>query len=275
MNKFKVFFTAAALIWLWGCGFWAIFRWFATGEVAWLGLLVNAWALPLWMLLRHQWPGKYVGGQREPPAFAAVLAGLAVTLLTDTEKGPPVYLAIYNLFIFLVYLFHLSALRHPDMPAVGSAFPELVTADGRAWYAAEHLRRNNLEGLLLIFLRGSFCAGSRALLAQLPLLLPDLQRCKVGLVLFSTQDGSKWQCIKMGRSWMEIQQLAVGATANRLFVATGGAPPLLRPGLAGAARPSQWLLDSEAFVLWRHLPVNYRTPGSAELLRSQLFRLEE
>lgn len=275
MNKFKVFFTALAFIWLWSCGFWAVFRCFTTGEVAWLGLLINAWALPLWMLLRYLKPGKYRGDQREAPAFAVVLAGLAVALLSDSEKGQPVYLAIYNLFVFLVYLFHLSALHHPDAPEVDSRFPELETADGKNWSAAEYSRRNNLRGLLLVFLRGSFCADSRSLLAQLPVLMPEIHKHGLGLVLFSVETPSRWPRRLRESLPVDMLQLATGKGINRPLVATGGAPLLIRPRQSDAARPSQWLLDSEGFVLWRHLPANYRTPGNVEMLRGQLFRVED
>ncbi|SFC81987.1 hypothetical protein SAMN05660479_02446 [Microbulbifer thermotolerans] len=273
MRKFKVFLTTLAFVWLWICGFWAIYRYFGSGAIAWLGLLLNAWALPLWMLLRSIWPEKYRGDQRESAAFAAVLAGLAVVLLTDTDRGQPIYLAICNLFIFLVYLFHLSAVRHPDMPAVDSRFPELVVTSCKIWHAEEYARRNNFCGLLLIFLRGRCCADSRALIAELRELSPHLQKRGVGLVLFSTSPASDWG--GSGQLAAEILQLESGACANLPFVVAGGAPLLPCSRTTAAARPSQWLLDSEGVVVWRHLPHNYRTPGSADLLRSQLFRLEE
>ncbi|WP_323846935.1 hypothetical protein [Microbulbifer magnicolonia] len=275
MNKFKVFFTAIAFFWLWGCGFWAAFHYFSTGDIAWLGLLINAWALPVWMLLRYRWPLKYRGDLREPVAFAAVLAGLAIALLSDSEKGQPVYLAIYNLFILLIYLFHLSAFRHPDMPAVDASFPALVTAAGNSWNAAEYARLSDFAGLVLVFLRGSFCADSRAQLAQLPELLPALKKRGVGLVIITGEDPARCSSRLPKPPEFELLQLSAEAPANQPFIASGGVPMRLSSRLSAAIRPSQWLLDSEGFVLWRHLPANYRIPGDVEQLRGQLFRLED
>ncbi|WP_139304911.1 redoxin domain-containing protein [Microbulbifer marinus] len=200
---------------------------------------------------------------------------MAVALLSDSEKGQPVYLAIYNLFVVLVYLFHLSALRHPAMPALDAGFPCLVTADGKNWSAAEHARRGNFDGLLLVFLRSSFCADSRGLLMQLSALLPELKRRGVGLVICSAEPPSRWSRWITAVPLLEFLQLAPGESANDAFLAPGGAPLTQSATFSEAARPSQWLLDSEGFVLWRHLPGNYRTPGSAELLRGQLFRLQD
>lgn len=111
MNKIKAFFASIALIWLFGCGVWAISRFLGSAEIAWFGLLVNAWALPLWMLFCRLWPGKFRSEEREPPAFSAVLVGLAIALLGDSEKGLAVYLGIYNLFVFLLYLHYLRKER--------------------------------------------------------------------------------------------------------------------------------------------------------------------
>lgn len=277
MNKFKGFFTFIAFVWLCGCGFWAIFRGFVTGEIAWLGVLINAWALPVWMLLRYRRPAKFSGDLRETPAFAAVLLGLAVVLLADFGRGQPVYLAVYNLFILLVYLFHLSALRHPQMPPLDALFPELNTVGGGSWSAAEVARREKVAGLLLVFLRGSFCADSRALLAQLSGLSAELQRRNVKLILCSAEAESTWRKFSSWPEAAELVQLVPSAEANSAFVASGGVPLLIRllKSPVAALRPSLWLLDDDGYVVWRHLPENYRLPGNAQLLRGQLFRLEE
>ncbi|SHF62082.1 hypothetical protein SAMN04487965_2408 [Microbulbifer donghaiensis] len=275
MNKFKVFFTVIAFVWLWSCGFWAIFQCLYTGNIAWIGLLINAWGLPLWMLLRFLSPYKYRGDQREPVAFAAVLAGLAVALLSDSEKGMPVYLAIYNLFIVLIYLFHLSALRHPDSPDVDSLFPPMKMVNGESWHSADACRRGDFEGLLLVFLRGSFCADSRAQLLDLAQLLPELERRQIGLVIFSTEPLGNWSHWTKDLPGVMFVQLASGSGENPVVVASGGSPLALCAHVSRAARPSQWLLDRDGFVLWRHLPGNYRTPGDIGLLRGQLFRLQD
>ncbi|WP_308363705.1 MULTISPECIES: hypothetical protein [unclassified Microbulbifer] len=278
MNKFKSFFTILAFIWLYSCGFWALFRWISTGDIAWLGLAVNALALPVWMSLRWWRPARYRGSLREDPAFAAVLLGLAVVLVTDTGKDEPTYLAIYNLFILLVYLFHLSALRQPEMPRVNERFPPLCTVEGQRLDPAAGVRAGNAEGLVLVFLRGTFCADSRALLSKLPELGELLNRYNAQLILFSTENKGRWTRLWCGGELPEIVQLAEEEEGNRLFVAAGGQPLWLRlfrspTPTAAACRPSLWLLDSEGIVLWRHLPGNYRTPGDVDLLKGQLSRL--
>lgn len=283
MNKFKAFFTHFSFYWLWCCGFWALYQGVATGKIAWFGLLLNAWALPLWMLLRFRNPQKFSGDQRETPAFATVLAGLALTLLTDIDRGLPVYLAIVNLFAVLIYLFHLTALKHPAMPAVDREFPSLATVDGKEWDAAGFCRRQKAEGLLLVFLRGSFCADSRAQLTELAAIEESLRRHRIRPVLLSTESVDHWRHLWRGESMPEIVQLCPSDERNRQFVAAGGAPLWpLRPGRAvpggsvrgSACRPSCWLLDEEAFVIWRYLPDNYRLPGSGEFIRGQLVRLQ-
>ncbi|MBB3062316.1 hypothetical protein [Microbulbifer rhizosphaerae] len=280
MNKFKSFFTFLAFIWLYSCGFWALFRWISVGGIAWLGLAVNALALPVWMILRLWRPARYRGSLREDPAFAAVLLGLAVVLVTDTGKGEPAYLAIYNLFILLAYLFHLSALRQPEMPGVNERFPPLCTVEGQRLDPAAGVREGNIEGLVLVFLRGTFCADSRALLSKLPELGELLNHYNAQLILFSTEDKRRWAHLWRGGQLPEIVQLAEEEEANRPFVAAGGQPlwqRLFRPSTptAGVCRPGLWLLDGEGFVLWRHLPGNYRTPGDVDLLKGQLSRLGE
>lgn len=279
MNKFKSFFTIIAFIWLYSCGFWALFHWISAGGIAWLGLAISGLALPLWMFLRWWRPARYRGSLREDPAFAAALVGLAVVLISDTGKGGPTYLAIYNLFVLLAYLFHLSALHHPEMPRVNGYFPPLRTAEGRRWDPIADSGEAGARGLGLIFLRGTFCADSRALLLQLPELEERLNRCGAHLVLFSTEEKGRWEHLWRGGQLPEIVQLAAEGEGNRLFVAAGGQPLWLRLSspfapAAVACRPSLWLLDRDGSVLWRHLPGNYRTPGGADFLKGQLFRLE-
>lgn len=281
MNKFKSFFTFLAFTWLCGCAVWAISRWISVGGTAWLGLFISSLALPAWMVLRFLRPQKFRGDLREAPAFITVLAGLAIILLTDTDKGGAVYLALYNLFILLLYLYHLSAFAHPPpQPAPESRFPVLVTRTGSEWRygaAEEGIAEGESaeSGALLIFLRGSFCADSRALLMQLPQLNLDLQKLGVRLCLFSTEAESHWRHNWPDGIGVKFIQLS-SAEANRPFVAEHGAPfilRLLKPSATAVCRPSQWLLDRDGVVLWRHLPGNYRTPGDVSLLRSQLSRL--
>jgi len=279
MNNFKGFFTFIAFVWLWGCGIWAICCGINTEEIAWLGLLLSAWALPVWMLLRYMWPSRYRGDLRETPAFAVLLVGLALALLTDTEKGLALYLAIYNLFVVLVYLFHLSALAQPQLPDVN--FPSLRTATG-PWRAQQAAAEGGCRGLVLVFLRGSYCADSRRLLAELARLQDEFAQRGVRLVLISsecnesTSGAVRWQrwWPRAARGeWLQVDN----AGANSTFVAAAGAPlwaRLLLGAKAAACRPSTWLLDCDGTILWRYLPGNYRLPGDMEGLRSQLFRLE-
>ncbi|MBB5212909.1 hypothetical protein [Microbulbifer hydrolyticus] len=305
MNKFKVFFTFIGFFWLLLCGFGAIYA-IATGygsnsPTAWLGLLINAWALPIWMLVRYLYPGKIAGDLREPGAFSGVLMGLAIVLLADNERGLPVYLAIANLFVLLAYLYHLSAVRHPKMPALDTEFPPLEIEGSENWRAAAFCRERRLDGVLLVFLRGSYCADSRSQLHQIRALLPDLTRRNIGLLLLSTQPELKWPApyatdpsvfvggnvgvgntagrIPSGaekyREDSQLRQLDVSGEASSSFVARSAAPFILRPWVRDAARPSAWLIDREGYILWRELAANYREPASVELLRSQLFRVED
>lgn len=301
MNKFKVFFTFIAFFWLLLCGFAAIYA-IASGDgsnspLAWCGLLINAWALPIWMLVRYLNPQKLSGDLRESGAFFGVLIGLAISLLTDSERGLPVYLAICNLFVVLVYLYHLSAVGHPEMPALDEVFPPLEILGGENWQARA-LRRNRglkslgdgveedcqegrrekgiekgLSGVLVIFLRGSYCADSRRQVCELRELIPELTRRNVGVVLLSAQPASKWPAFLV--DGFQVLQLDVTGMSSARFVAPSAAPIILRPWLRDAARPSAWLLDGEGYVLWRELAVNYRVLAGVELLRSQLFRVEE
>jgi hypothetical protein len=287
MNRFKCFFTFIAFVWLWSCGFGALYFYFVSGEIAWLGTLLSAWALPVWMWIRYLWPRKFSSEQREPIAFATVLAGLAVALLADSEKGLAVYLAIYNLFVVLIYLFHLSALRHPPAPEVGELFPSVDVDDGSSWNAAEALHPPTTNGVLLLFLRGSFCADSRTQVIQLVELVPALQRNGVQLVLASTEAERHWQAILQHGVKAKALQLAPAGERNKPFVAPRGVPVWLRllglilpssrraAGSAEACRPSAWLIDADGRVVWRHLPANYRQPGEVALLRGQLSRLPE
>ncbi|WGL18151.1 hypothetical protein PVT68_07595 [Microbulbifer bruguierae] len=284
MNKFKVFFTFLAFIWLLGCGFWSIYSFLLHPESRWIGLLINAWALPFWMLLRYQFSGRIEGDLREPGAFAGVLGGLAIVLLTDVDRGMAIYLAIYNLFVLLIYLYHLSAVHHPKMPRVDATFPTLCRVDQRKWQAAEYCRQRQLNGVVLIFLRGSYCADSRNQLLQLCGLQREMARLKIGLLLWSVQSANQWpQRLWPAKSGSKsepedlmppLQQLAPADGSNATFVAHFGAPLLLRPWIRDAARPSAWLIDAEGFVVWRQLASNYRTPVDAATLRSQLFRLQ-
>ncbi|MCK7598508.1 hypothetical protein M0G74_14600 [Microbulbifer sp. CAU 1566] len=290
MNKFKAFFTFLAFIWLMSCGFLAIHGFLSdsrgVSNAAWFGLLINSWALPVWMLLRYRFSGNFTGDIRESGAFTAVLLGLAIVLLTDTERGWPIYLAIFNLFVLLIYLYHLSALSHPTLPAVNSLFPSLgIVGSGEGvpegvseneekehWQAVDYCRENQLSGVLLVFLRGSYCADSRNQVHHLRALLPELQRRNVGLVFWSTQPVRKWSQSLLG---LNVGQLSGADTQNAPFVTRCGAPFLLQPWIRDAARPSAWLLDAEGYILWRELSVNYRVPVTAESLRSQLFRVED
>jgi hypothetical protein len=194
------------------------------GRIAWLGLFVNSMALPVWMSLRYWRPQKFSGDLREAPAFMAVLAGLAIALLADTGKGEAVYLAIYNLFVLLIYLFHLSAVGHPAMPAIGDLFSALVGAAGNKWdpHLAE-IDGREANGALVIFLRGSFCADTRALIMQLPELAEELQRRGALLLLCSAEAESHgrhlWAVFAHGKEPpVEFMQLAADAKANQPFV---------------------------------------------------------
>mgnify|MGYP003835822951 CR=1 FL=1 len=247
----------------------------------WIGLFINAWALPVWMLLRYLKPQKLAGDMRESGAFFAVLIGLAIVLLSDSERGLPVTLAIVNLFVLLVYLYHLSAVRHPVMPALDEEFPSLEIIGGKSWQARVFCggearksgSENGVSGVLVIFLRGSYCADSRSQLHQLRALVPELNRRNIGLLLLSCQPAAKWpEALTAG---MQVLQLdATGANAGR-FVAPSAAPIILRPWLRDAARPSAWLLDSEGYIVWRTLATNYRVTAGVELLRGQLFRIDD
>ncbi|WP_105101883.1 hypothetical protein [Microbulbifer pacificus] len=281
MNKFKAFLTFVGFFWLLVCGFWALFSmlWGADSRTtaAWIGLLINAWALPVWMLLRYLLPGKISGDLREPGAFAGVLLGLALVLLADSSRGLPVHLAIYNLFVFLLYLYHLSSVAWPTMPARETLFPDIEEMNMGGWRVAEYCRDRDIKGAIVLFLRGSYCADSRNQLHQLHALQEELQRKKVGLVLWSVQPTDRWpHRLLAGEQYMntlQVRQLA--PPLPELFVATNAAPILLWPWVKDAARPSAWLVNAEGYILWRELAANYRTPVTAANLRGQLFRLQE
>lgn len=285
MNKFKAFFTFIGFFWLLLCGFWAVFALLrgsdTSATAAWVGLLINAWALPFWMLLRYLFPGKISGDLREPVAFAGVLVGLALILLTDSERGLPVYLAIYNLFVFLIYLYHLSSVAWSPMPALGTLFPALEQQNAGRWRAADYCREQGVKGVIVFFLRGSYCADSRNQLHQLRALQEDLQRHNIGLVLWSVQAEERWPHHLLTRGprlntspvIFPVRQLAQPVPA--LFVASNAAPFILRPWIKDAARPSAWLLDAEGHILWRELATNYRMPTAVASLRSQLPRLRD
>ncbi|WP_299598486.1 hypothetical protein [uncultured Microbulbifer sp.] len=277
MNKFKVFFTFIAFFWLLLCGAGAIYAitkgYVGNSLFAWVGLLINAWALPVWMLLRYRSPEKLAGDLRESAAFSCVLVGLAIVLLTDSERGLPVYLAIGNLFVLLVYLYHLSAVGHPKMPALDEEFPPLAIAGDGNWQAAAFCREKGLDGVLVIFLRGSYCADSRHQLHQVHNLLADLARRNIGLLLLSGQPENKWAASLT--AGVQVQQLEMSGKNAVRFAAPSAAPLILRPWVRDAVRPSAWLIDAEGVVLWRELSMNYRVPAGVDLLRAQLFRVED
>lgn len=279
MNKFKVFFTFLAIIWLCLCGVGSIYAFFESGSYAWLGVSVNAFALPLWLLFKQLRPAEIAVDSRESPAFAGVLLGLGLVLLLDTKKSLAVYLAIYNLFVFLLYLYHLSTIRHLSMPAVNSPFPTLVVDGNQSWCAEDACESS--DGVLLLFLRGSFCAESHMQLRQLIAAQEKLDARGIRLVLVSMQAPARWlECLQHGlqadipASWLFLQ-LDPQAAINKPFIAAGGAPFLHWLWSKNAVRPSAWLLDSEGYIVWRHLPDNYRVPGSGAQFLEQLYRLEE
>ena len=289
MNKFKAFFTFFAFTWLSVCGIGAVFPLIgsvtASETLAWMGVVLNALALPIWILLRYLNPQKLRGDLRESGAFAGVLIGLALTLLTDSELGLPIYLVITNLFVFLLYLYHLSSVSHPEMTPVNAHFPDLTDAQGRTLKIADFCAERRLAGAFVVFLRGSYCADSRSQLYQLPRLLPELRQRNIGLVLCSAQPASAWpeellrpltdagdlsEDIPQGAS-QSILQLADTSE----FIARQAAPLMIYPWIADATRPSVWLVDESGIVLWRELTANYRTPAGADLLRAQWFRLQD
>ncbi|WP_237055401.1 hypothetical protein [Microbulbifer sediminum] len=287
MAKFKGFITFIAFTWLWGCGFFAVDQWIARGEIAWLGMLLSSWGLPVWLLLRYWRPQKFRADERESGGLTAVLSGLAVVLLTDTDIGLALYLSILNLGLVLLYLFHFSSLHHPPLPVPGDRFPALAVADGHEWLVAECLRQQHLSGALVIVLRGSFCASSRELLADLPSLAPALKKYNMKLVLVSTEPEGYWPEPHMpdkNRHYMVT--LDASADDNRIWTDTGAVPLWVRllgvrragrrrrSGI-GACRPSYWLLDRDGYVLWRFVPDNYRKPPPIQLLRSQLSRIDD
>jgi len=273
MNKFKAFFTFLAFLWLCLCGFWGIYALFGSGNAAWAGLVINAFALPLWMLIRYLLPEKTASDLRESPAFAGVLLGLGFALLADAQKGLPLYLAIYNLFVVLIYLFHLSTIGHSRLPAVGAHFPVLTVCNHASGNPAELCRKVGEKGVLVVFLRGAFCAGSRTLLGQLHKLEMRLKEREVSLLVVGAQPRLQWPRFGMGE--FSYWQADPKAQENASFVAGFGAPLLLWPRQKEAVRPSAWLLDCEGTVIWRHLPGNYRVPGTAALFADQLYRLDD
>ena len=273
MNKFKAFFTFLAFAWLWLCGFWGIYALFSSANPAWVGLVINAWALPIWMAIRYWQPEKTTSDLRESPAFAGVLLGLGIALLTDAQKGLPVYLAIYNLFVVLIYLFHLSALRYPPLPSVNAHFPVLTVCNHGSVSPAELCSEAKGNGVLLVFLRGPFCAASRTLLTQLRDQEIRFQERRVSLLLAGVQPRSQWPETLLGK--LTYWQLDSEAQENSSFVVHYGAPAILWAMGNTAVRPGIWLLDYDGYIAWRHLPENYRVPGSGDLVADQLFRLDE
>ncbi|WOX06639.1 hypothetical protein [Microbulbifer pacificus] len=227
--------------------------------------------------MRYLFPAKISGDIREPGAFAGVLLGLALVLLADSERGWPVYLAIYNLFVFLLYLYHLSSVAWPPAPAVDSLFPAVEEMNKGRWRVEDYCSEHSVEGVIVLFLRGSYCADSRNQLHQLRALQEELLGKNVGLVLWSVQGENKWPRWLLAHdsavNTLRVRQLA--QPVPEMFVAANAAPFLLRPWIKDAARPSAWLVDAEGNILWRELAANYRTPVSVATLGSQLFRLQE
>ncbi|MEW5248809.1 hypothetical protein [Microbulbifer sp. 2201CG32-9] len=248
---------------------------------------MSAWSLPVWMWLRYCWPLRFSGDQRESPAFAMVLLGLAVALLFDRGYGPPVYLTIYNLFLLLLYLFHMSAVKHPSLPPVNGIFPGLSCVGGIDWNATAAAGQRGMEGVLLLFLRGTFCADSLRQVATLGALRSSLEKNGAMVVLASTESEVHWQKLQAEGLPVEIIQLAAGAKENMAFVAAQAMPVWLRLAATivprfryladstAVCRPSAWLLDKDGYVLWRQPAANYRQPAEMSMLRSQLFRLGE
>ncbi|WP_345549010.1 hypothetical protein [Microbulbifer aestuariivivens] len=267
--------------------------------------------MPIWMLLRFFLPARFAGEQWEPKGFAVQLIGLAITLLTASEQSLPLQLSLYNLFVVLVYFFHWSALNHPVMQSIDQKIPSLTLADGSCWPSAgllsDHCENDSegespLEangGYLVVFLRGTFCADSRAQLYQLAQGQYRLEKNNVKLVLVSTEPAERWPQLWPGESAPAVLQLSSSAPANRAFIAPASVPiwfRLLGPWVrrwagsgqvrcadsvtaaasgGAACRPSAWLLDDAGYIVWRYLPGNYRMPGSGEFLCGQVSRLED
>ncbi|WP_334078662.1 hypothetical protein [Microbulbifer sp. M83] len=285
MAKFKGFFTFIAFAWLWGCGFFAIDQWIASGKLAWLGTFLSGWGLPGWLLLRYWRPEKFRADERESAGLTVVLSGLAVVLLTDREIGNALYLALLNLGLVLLYLFHFSSLQHPPLPEPGAKFPPPVTADGKKLEISDYLRQQNVSGVLLVVLRGSFCASSRESLAEVSSLAPALEKHDAMLLLASAEPEEHWSAPRPPNGRRQgYLSLDIAARENQAWIEAGAVPLWVRifgvkragrrwrAGI-GAARPSCWLLDRDGYVLWRFVPDNYRKPAPVQLLRSQLSRL--
>ncbi|MBN8432452.1 hypothetical protein JF535_16540 [Microbulbifer salipaludis] len=236
--------------------------------------------------MRYQYPEKIAGDLRESGALFGVLAGLAIVLLTDATRGLPIYLAITNLFVLLVYLYHLSAVTHPQMPGVDDMFPPLAFAGGEKWVAGQFCSTRRLRGVLVVFLRGAFCAASRRQLHQLHALMPELARRNMGMLLLSGQSPACWpaslaaEVAALASEDCRLEQLDTAATNAQGFIADSAAP-FLRHAFrqperrTHAVRPSAWLLDADGYILWRDLAMNYRVPVQVETLRSQLSRVED
>nr|WP_033230331.1 redoxin domain-containing protein [Microbulbifer agarilyticus] len=241
---------------------------------------MNALALPIWVWFRYLYPQKFHGDLRETSAFLAVLLGLALALLADGQLSLPIYLVITNLFVVLLYLYHFSSIAHPALPGLNEPFPEIEEQTGKGCHIRDICRERALDGVFVVFLRGSFCADSRGQLASFQHLLPELQKRNIGILLFSAQPSTSWdkslsQLGAAARAELQVHQLAESSEVYPLFVARQGAPLLMQPWQSAAARPSAWLVDSEGLVLWRELAGNYRTPPGADSLRAQWFRLED
>ncbi|WP_091510060.1 hypothetical protein [Microbulbifer yueqingensis] len=256
-------------------------------RLAWLALVLTSWGLPAWMLLRYLRPTVFAGDDRESPALAVVLAGLAVALLADTERGAPLYLSLLNLGLVLVYLFHASSVHHGPMPDIDTLFPRLQSINKPGDEIRDRLHQYEAGGALVIIARGSFCGSSRKLVAELAGLEPALEKHGAIGVVLTAEPADHWTAgapRDSGRT--NFLTVAAGSgDASTFFVEPGGVPlwvrllGIRRAGRRrrsgfGACRPSLWLVDRDGYVLWRHLPANYRQPGDSALLRAQLSRLE-
>ncbi|WP_237066742.1 hypothetical protein [Microbulbifer guangxiensis] len=172
-------------------------------------------------------------------------------------------------------------------------FPPLLLAGGGSWpldtTGAAPVEEREGEsatgegGYLLVAMRGSFCADSRAQLLQLASLQTRLDRLGVQLVLVSTEAPEHWHHWWPGKDKPKVLQLDAHNAKNEAFIAPAGVPLWLRltgrllgmrgPASAAACRPSAWLLDDEGYIVWRHLPANYRMPGSGDFFLGQVSRL--
>lgn len=245
-----VFFTFFSFMWLFLCGVWAFYQFVGDASLAWLGLTVNSLALPFWVAYRHFKAEKINADLRETPAFFLVLTGLLITLLTDQEKGVPLYFSLYNLFIVLLYLFQFSRLRFPRDYKTMLEFPPATRGSSD---------ESEEKASLWVFLRSPWCAHSRAVVTCLEQNAGKFAEAGVRITLWLAK-GNRISGNKPLAENIEIKTWAGGEVGVEM---DGGQPLLARISGQGsdALKPSYWLLDSCGRILWRHLPANYRTPG--------------